>query len=145
MAPSTQFNQLRNEISRLLEDPFSLMTPDTSFFEGWTPAIEVYEDQEKITVKAEIPGMEPKDIEVSLDGNNLIISGERKEEQENREGETYRSERFFGRFQRSITLPTSVDQNKIQANYKDGVLCIELPKAEEARRKQIPVQTSQQK
>ena len=86
--------------------------------------------------------MRKEDIEVSLDGNTLTISGERKQEEEHKEGEMYRSERYFGRFQRSITLPTPADADKIQASYKDGVLTIICPKSEEAKPKQIQVKTS---
>ncbi|MDB6024905.1 MAG: hSP20, partial [Verrucomicrobiales bacterium] len=81
-------------------------------------------------------------IAVSLDADTLTISGERKLEDERKEGETYRSERFFGRFQRSITLPYPVDAKKIQASYKDGVLTITLPKSEEAKAKQIEIKAS---
>ena len=137
---SMELNRLRSEINRLFEDPFSLLTPDTSFFEGWTPAVDVVEDKDKFAVRAELPGMKKEDIEVSLDGDTLTIAGERKEEKEDKRGDTYRSERFFGRFQRTITLPSTVDPNKIEAKYENGVLNITLPKTEEAKRKQIQVQ-----
>ncbi|EEF57448.1 Hsp20/alpha crystallin family protein [Pedosphaera parvula] len=141
-APSSELSRIRNEIYRLFEDPFSLIAPSTSFFEGWEPNIDIYEDKEKITVNAELPGMKKEDINVSLEGRALTISGERKEEQEHKEGDNYRAERFFGRFQRSITLPSAVNAEKINANYKDGVLTIELPKSEEAKAKQINVKSS---
>lgn len=137
----TELNRLRREIDRLFEEPFGFLTPSTSFFEGWTPAVDIYEDNDKYVVKAELPGMKNEDIDVSLDGNTLTISGERKHEEEKQEGENYRSERFFGRFQRSITLPTMVQANQIEATYKDGILSVTLPKAEEAKPKQIQVKT----
>jgi HSP20 family protein len=137
--PGFELNRLRREIDRLLEDPFNLLVPSTSFFEGWTPAVDIYEDKDKYVVKAELPGMRKEDIQVSLDGNTLTISGERKHEEEKKEGETYRSERYFGRFQRSVTLPAQVQANKVEANYKDGVLSVTVPKAEEAKPKQIQV------
>jgi len=142
LTPTNDLNRIRHEIDRLFEDPFNLVAPSTSFFEGWEPNIDIYEDKDKLTVKAELPGMKPEDVQVSLDGNTLMISGERKEEQERKEGETYRSERFFGRFQRSVTLPQSVDPQNIQATYRDGVLTVTLPKAEEAKPKQIDVKTT---
>lgn len=83
--------------------------------------------------------MKKEDISVSLDQNTLTVSGERKQEEEKQEGQTYRSERYFGRFQRSITLPQPVDPNNIKASYKDGVLSIKLSKSPEAKRKQIEV------
>ena len=142
LTPFTALNRIRDEIDRIFENPFDLVAPGRSFFEGWTPSVDMYEDKDKITLRAELPGMRKEDIEVSLDGNNLTISGERKEEEEHKEGEMYRSERYFGRFQRSITLPTPADPNKIQASYKDGVLTVTCPKSEEAKPKQIQVKTS---
>jgi HSP20 family protein len=142
LAPRNELSRIRNEIDRLFENPFSLMAPGTSFFEGWTPALDVYEDKDKITVKTELPGMKKEEIDVSLDGNTLTISGERKSEEEKKDRETYRSERYFGRFQRSITLPTPVETTKIEANYREGILTVSLPKSEEAKPKQIPVKTT---
>jgi HSP20 family protein len=108
-------------------------------FEGWAPPVDVYEDKDKITVRAELPGMKREDIELSVVGTTLTISGERKQEQETGQGETYRAERYWGRFQRIVTLPTPVEQNKIQASYKEGVLTVACPKSEEAKRKQIEI------
>jgi HSP20 family protein len=83
--------------------------------------------------------MKKDDIDVSLDGTTLTITGERKEEEEKKEGENCRSERYFGRFQRSVTLPVPVQANGIDASYKDGVLTVTLQKSEEGKPKQIPV------
>ncbi len=141
-APINELNRIRNEINRIFEDPFDLLVPSTTFFEGGEPTLDVYEDKDKITVRAELPGMKKEDIDISLQGNTLTISGERKQQEERREGETYRSEIYYGRFQRSITLPAPVDANKIQATYKDGILNVTLPKSEEAKPKQIQVKTS---
>ena len=142
-SPFSELSRIRNQINQLFEDPFSLTAPPTGFFEGWSPTVDIYEDKDKITVTAELPGMKKENIDVSLHGNALTVSGERKEEEEERrEGENYRSERYFGRFQRTITLPTPVDPNKIQASYRDGVLTITCPKSEEAKPKQIQVKTS---
>jgi HSP20 family protein len=141
LSPFNELNRIQNEINRIFSNPFDLLAPSTSLFEGWEPNIDVYEDKDNITVRAELPGMKQEDIEVSLQGDTLIISGERKQEEEHKEGQTYRAERFFGRFQRSLTLPQPVDASKIQASYKDGVLTITLPKSEEAKRKRIDVKT----
>jgi len=142
LAQFSDLNRIRSEIDRLLQDPFSALTQGTSFFEGWTPALDIYEDKDKYVAKAELPGMRKEDIDVSLEGDTLTISGERKQEEEKKEGDTYRSERYFGRFQRTVTLPAAVDANKIQAIYKDGVLTVTVPKTEEAKPKQIEVKTS---
>ena len=93
-------------------------------------------------MKAELPGMKKEDIDVSLHDGALSISGERKSEEKLENAEVYRSERFFGRFQRTVALPATVDAAKISAQYKDGVLTVTLPKAEEAKPKQIDVQVN---
>jgi HSP20 family protein len=93
-------------------------------------------------VKVELPGMKKDEIEISLHDGVLTVSGERKTENEVKEGQTFRSERYFGKFQRSVTLPTAVDAGKVKAAYKDGVLTIDLAKAEEAKPKQIEVSVS---
>jgi len=140
--PFPDLNRIRREIDRLFERPFDLLTGGTSFFEGWEPTVDIYEDNDKITVKAEVPGMKKEDLDVSIHGNTLILSGERKSEEEQENRERYRAERFFGRFQRSVTLPQTVDSNRIEARYNDGVLTITLPKAEEKKPKQIEVKTT---
>lgn len=106
---------------------------------GWTPALDVHEDKDNYVVKAELPGMKKEDIEVTLNDGVLSISGERKSETRHESAEIHRAERYFGRFQRTVTLPTTVSADKIQAAYKDGVLTITLPKAEEAKPRKIDV------
>jgi len=134
--PFEQLSQLRNEVSRLFDSPFGTLTQG---FNEWAPAVDLYEDKDNVIVKAELPGMKKEDIDVSLHDGTLTISGERKLEEEKTEGETYRSERFYGRFQRSVLLPTAVLPDKVNAAYKDGILTITLPKSEEAKPKQIEV------
>jgi len=111
----------------------------TPLFEGWFPAVDVYEDKDNVFVRVELPGMKKEDIEVFVSGDSLNISGERKEEAEHKGAEGYRTERYFGRFQRSIPLPVPVQADQIHAEYKDGILTIRCPKTEEAKRKQIEV------
>jgi len=113
-----------------------------SFFGGWTPAIDLYEDKDHITIKAELAGMKKEDIEVTLHEGTLNIAGERKTEKRVEEPGLCRSERYFGRFQRAITLPAPVDGTKVKADYKEGVLTVTLPKTEEAKPKQIDVMVS---
>jgi HSP20 family protein len=129
-------SQLRDEVTRLFDSPFTTLTQG---FNTWAPAVDLYEDKDNVIVKAEVPGMKKEDIDVSLHEGTLTISGERKLEEEKTEGETYRSERFYGRFQRSVLLPTAVLADKVNAAYKDGILTITLPKSEEAKPKQIEV------
>lgn len=133
-----RLTDLRDEIDRLFEAPLTR----TSELLGWTPAFDVYEDKDNFTVKAELPGMKKEDINVSLHDGNLIISGERQNETHNEGTEVYRAERFFGKFQRSVSLPATVAADKVKAAYKDGILTITLPKAEEAKPKQIEVNVS---
>jgi HSP20 family protein len=134
-----RLSDLRDEIDRLFESPLSELTRTSQLLSGWTPALDVYEGKDSFVVKAELPGMKKEDIEVSLHDGSLSISGERKTETKHEDAEVYRAERFFGRFQRTVTLPTAVAADKVKAAYKDGVLTITLPKTEEAKPKQIDV------
>ncbi|MCO5051417.1 MAG: Hsp20/alpha crystallin family protein [Verrucomicrobiae bacterium] len=134
-----RLSDLRDEIDRLFDSPLSELTKTSDLLAGWTPALDVYEDKDNYTVKAELPGMKKEDIEVSLHEGVLSISGERKSETEKEDTEVFRAERFVGRFQRTVTLPASVAADKVKAAYKDGVLTITLPKTEEAKPKQIDV------
>jgi HSP20 family protein len=132
-----RFAALRHEMDRLFDSSFGPVSRTPGSFSRWVPALDVYQDKDQFTVVAELPGLKKEDVELSLHGGVLTISGERKQEKKGEEG--YRNERFFGRFQRSITLPTSVDGNKVKATYQDGILKVVLPKAEEAKPKQIEV------
>jgi len=134
-----RLSDLRDEIDRLFESPLSELTRTSQLLSGWTPALDVYEEKDNFVVKAELPGMKKEDIEVSLHDGSVSISGERKTESKHEDAEVYRTERFFGRFQRTITLPTAVAADKVKAAYKDGVLTVTLPKTEEAKPKQIDV------
>ena len=139
-SPFRHLSMLRNEIDRLFDSPLNALTSDSQqFLSGWLPVVDLYEDRDQLVLKAELPGMKKEDIDISLHGDVLTLTGERKEEQTFERAETYRSERYLGRFQRTLTLPVAVDGNKVQASYKDGVLTVTLPKSEEAKPKQIEV------
>lgn len=135
-----RLSSLRDEVNRLFD--FSLPARDSGLFSGWSPTLDVFDDKDSLVVKVELPGLKKDEINISLHEGVLTVSGERKRETEKKEGESFRSERYFGKFQRSVTLPTAVDSNKVSAAYKDGVLTVELPKAEEAKPKQIAVSVS---
>jgi HSP20 family protein len=137
-----RLTDLRDEIDRLFESPMAELARTSQLLSGWTPALDLYEDKDSFVVKAELPGMKREDIEVSLHEGSLSISGERKGEEKHAGADVYRTERFFGRFQRTVALPTPVAADKVKAAYKDGVLTITLPKTEEAKPKQIEVKTS---
>jgi HSP20 family protein len=134
-----RLTDLRDEIDRLFESPLSRAS---EFLTGWNPAFDVYEEKDNFIVKAELPGMKKEDINVSLQDGSLIISGERKGETKSEDAEVYRAERYFGKFQRVVSLPTVVAADKVKAQYKDGVLTVTLPKTEEAKPKQIEVNVS---
>lgn len=142
VSPFRRMSNLRDEIDqvfdRMFQSPWDV-TRENQFMAGWTPSIDLYEDKDSLVVKAELPGMKKEDIDISLHEGLLTISGERKQEKKEKSAETYRSERFVGRFQRTFTLPTKVDDARITAAYKDGVLTVTLPKSEEAKPKQITV------
>jgi HSP20 family protein len=139
-SPFDRLNTLRDEMGRLFD--FSFPSRDTGLFGGWSPALDVYDDKDSFVVKVELPGMKKEDISLSLHDGALTISGERSHERKNDSGETFRSERYFGKFQRSVALPALVDSSKVTASYKDGILTVELPKSEEAKPKQIEVSVS---
>ena len=137
-----RLGSLRDEIERLFEAPLAELARSNQLLSGWTPALDVFEDKDNLFVKAELPGMKREDIEVSLHDGSLSISGERKSEKKYEEAEVYRTERFVGKFQRTVTLPSPVAADKVKAQYKDGILTITLPKTEEAKPKQIDVSVS---
>ena len=120
---------LQDELDRLFESPLT----------GWAPALDVHEDKDSFSIRVELPGMKREDIEVSLQDGALVISGERKEEKVTEGTEVHRQERFYGRFSRALTLPSAVTGDKVKAQYKDGILTVTLPKAEEAKPKAITV------
>lgn len=105
----------------------------------WNPVLDLHEDADKFTVTVELPGMKKEDFEIAFQDGQLRISGEKKTETESKEKTTYRSERFYGRFERVIDLPSEVDGSKVDAGYKDGILSITLPKAETSKPKKIDV------
>jgi len=137
-----RLSNLRDEIDRLFEAPLADFARSTQLLSGWTPALDVYEDKDNILVKAELPGMKREEIELSLHDGSLSLSGERKGENKYEDAEVYRSERFVGKFQRTVTLPSPVAADKVKAEYKDGILTVTLPKTEEAKPKHIDVSVS---
>jgi len=137
-----RLSSLRDELDRLFESPWTGITRTAQLLSGWTPALDVHEDKDNFVVVAELPGMKREDIDVSLHDGVLGISGERKTDEKYEGAEVYRTERLFGKFQRTVTLPAPVAAEKVTAQYKDGVLTITLPKTEAAKPKQIDVNVS---
>jgi HSP20 family protein len=132
-------HRLQEEVAKLLESPFSEF--GTQFFNEWAPSLDLFEDKENLVVQLEVPGMKREAFEIGLHDGVLSISGERKFEEKRQKATGYRTERFEGRFQRSIALPKAVEADKVRAAYKDGILTVTLPIAAQARPKQIVVGT----
>jgi HSP20 family protein len=127
--PMRELGSLRRELNRMLgshEGGLGLM-------EKWTPSVDIVETEDAIRIKAELPEVDKKDIDVSIDGDVLSISGERKLEKEEKKEDYTRIERSYGAFSRSFTLPDNVDRTKIKAESKDGVLKLTLPKTKNAK------------
>jgi HSP20 family protein len=136
-SPLWPLSRLQCQIDQLFEESFNrwLEPPGGASFGSWAPAADVFEDKDKVVVKAELPGMKTDEIEVYLTGNSLNIAGKRKEETDYKSGEAHRVERYLGQFHRCVALPVAVDSSKIEAHYKDGVLTVICPKTEEAKQK----------
>jgi HSP20 family protein len=114
-------------------------TEDGSLTWGWNPVVDIYDNEDHIVIKAELPGVSKKDIEIDIKDRVLTLKGERSADNEVKEDNYYRRERTYGRFERSFTIPANVDPDKIKADYHDGVLKIEVPKPEDQKPKQITV------
>jgi HSP20 family protein len=108
----------------------------------WNPSIDVSESDDEIVVQAEIPGVSPEDVEISVDDNHLIISGEKRQESEEQEKNFYRVERSYGSFRRSLALPSGADVDNIKASSKDGVLSVRIPKGESKRSRKIEIESN---
>jgi len=109
---------------------------------AWAPPVDIYETGNNLVIKAELPGIDPKDVEVRVENGTLAVSGERKSEKEVKEGNYHRVERSYGSFHRSFNLPPTVSSENVTAEYKDGVLTLTLAKREEAKPKTIKIQVS---
>lgn len=137
---SDRWSNLRDELNSFFDMPsWSSFDRTSQLFTGWSPALDLYESGDNIAAVVELPGMRKEDIEISLHDGTLTISGERKRETSSNGEKAERTERYIGTFRRSIALPTRLDANKVSAAYRDGILTVTLPKAEEVKPKQIQV------
>lgn len=139
--PERDMFSLRNQMSRLFEDFFgpTKWSEDGDSLWDWNPAVDIVDHDDNIVITAEVPGVDKKDIAVDVKDRVLTLRGERSTDKEVKEDRFYRRERMLGRFERSFTLPAAVDPDSIKAEYKDGVLKIEVPKPEGHKPKQIAV------
>ena len=127
-----RLSNFQDELARLFESPLT----------GWAPALDVHEDKDAYVIHAELAGLKREDIDVSLQDGALVISGERRAGKVEEGVEVHRQERFYGKFQRALSLPEPVAADKVKADYKDGVLTVTLPKSEEAKPKKIDVRVN---
>jgi HSP20 family protein len=126
-----------NRLNRTLNDPSSPRTEDA--FGAWAPPVDIFEKDQNLVIRAEVPGVNKNDIDIRIENGVLTLRGERKQETEFNEQNAYRLERIYGTFTRSFSLPTTVDAARISAVYKDGVLELTIPKLEAAKPKKIEI------
>jgi HSP20 family protein len=144
--PFREFATLQDRMNRLFRESFNDVGRDDSLTTtNFSPAVDVYEDEHKVTLKVEVPGIDEKDIDIRMENNTLTVHGERKIEKEEKEENYLRVERQYGGFIRTFTLPTTVDTENVSATYDKGVLKISLPKKAEAKPKQIKVNVTSEK
>ena len=139
--PWREMSALQNRMNHLFNEPFfrSDREDDELSMGAWYPAVDMFENEDKLVIKAELPGMDKKDFSVDVKDHVLTLSGERNYDNEVKEENYYRRERGYGKFKRAFTLPADVDSDKIKADFKDGVLKVEIPKPEARKAKQIMV------
>lgn len=143
--PFREMSTLQERMNRLFNDQLGAMTHDEALTGNFVPPVDVYEDENSIQVRLEVPGIEEKDIDIRLENNVLTVRGERKFEKEEKEENFHRIERRYGSFTRSFTLPSTVNSEDVQADYEKGVLKIRIAKRAEAKPKQIKVNINSDK
>jgi HSP20 family protein len=136
--PSRGATTLQEQFNRLFGDVFE-RTGEESNLTSWAPAVDIYETEHELVVKADVPDVDPKDLDIRVENNILTIRGERKFEKKVDENNYLRVERAYGSFARSFTLANTVNAEAIKADYQNGVLTLSIPKREEAKPKQIKV------
>ena len=142
LTPWTGLTAIKKEMDRLFDRFVDLEFPDLPGLGEWNPTLDISETRDALVVKAEIPGIEPKDIQVSLQEQVLTITGEKKQEKEEKDEHYYRRERAYGAFARSVRLPALVDEGKVSATFKNGLLTITLPKTAAAKGTTIPIKAA---
>ena len=139
-SPFRDLRNLQEQMNRLLDLAWSREGGEELREGAWQPPVDIFEDENFVVIKAELPGIDQKDIEERIEDNTLTLRGERKHEEEVRKENYHRIERYYGGFQRSFSLPHTIDQEKVKATCDKGVLTITLPKREETKPKQINVE-----
>ncbi|MBN2704952.1 MAG: Hsp20/alpha crystallin family protein [Deltaproteobacteria bacterium] len=139
-APFQDLVTIQDRINNLFEDTMGFKDDKALTTTSWKPLVDIFEDDQAITIKAELPEVDEKDIQIDLNDNMLSIKGERKLEKEEKKESYHRVERYYGLFQRTFELPTSVDRENIAASYNKGVLKVVLPKKEESQPKKVQIE-----
>ena len=142
--PFRNLSSLQDQVNRLFESSVQGQA-DKSALTTWAPAVDIYETENELVLKAELPDVEEKDIDVRVENNMLTIRGERKFESKVKEENYLRVERTYGSFSRSFSLPTTVNTEAIKAEYAKGVLTVELPKRAESKPKQVKINVGNSK
>jgi HSP20 family protein len=138
--PMQNLRPLQEEMNRLFQEFVRGGGGETGWGAGtWTPPVDIYETSDALVLTVELPGVAKEDVNIEIHQNTLMLRGQRKPEAGVQEDRYHRVERAYGNFQRSFTLPMMVDQNKVQASYKDGILELRLPKSEAAKPKRIAI------
>jgi HSP20 family protein len=137
--PWRELTRAQDEMARLFDDRMAFRAGESL---GWTPAVDIYEDEEGLSLRFDLAGVEPKDVDIRFENGVLTIKGERKMEKEEKKDNYHRVELSYGAFNRSFSLPATVDPDKIRAESKNGVLSIHLPKKAEAKPKTVQVKVS---
>lgn len=138
-------NEISNRISRLLNDAFGGLDWQyrDSVSASWVPPVDIFEQKDSIRIMAEVPGVRPEDVKIALEGNVLTVRGEKQQVAEEQTDRVHRYERTYGEFERTFSLPATVDASRITASYEHGILTITLPKVEQAKPRQIQVEVAQ--
>jgi HSP20 family protein len=137
--PFRDVSDIQSEVNRLFDSFFGRPSQVGAMERVWAPAVDMYETKDELVVTAELPGLNEKDIHLSISGDVLTLRGERTWNQEVKQESYYRGERWFGKFERSVPLPMPVQADKVSASYRDGVLTVKLPKVEEIKAKEIKI------
>lgn len=142
--PFRELEDMNERLNRIFSRPLASRESgkDALVAFDWAPSCDIAENSEEFVIKAELPGVSKDDVKVGIDNGVVRIQGERKQEKEEKDKRFHRVERSYGSFLRSFTLPTNIDENKIAADYKDGILTVRLPKAPNAKPKSIDVKIS---
>ncbi len=141
-SPFEDLVNMQRELGHVFDSLFTDFDANGSFVNQWAPHVDVMEHKDAYLIKAELPGVKKDDVKIVVQDSVLKIKGEKNQENEEKDSNYHRIERSYGSFERSFNLPTGVKSDKIDATYKDGVLTVTLPKAEEAKPKEIEVKVS---